>query len=63
MIKCLNNLEVKVVKELNIKDKDGTWVQIEYLEGKLKGTRVPVVKEKLMKEKKLLMKQKEQSRC
>lgn len=49
--------EVKIVKDLllkgkekeefPLKDKEGTWVQIEYLTGPKKGDRVPAVKEKL----------------
>jgi len=36
------NEKVKVIKELNIKDKEGEWVQIEFLTGDKKGCRVPV---------------------
>lgn len=43
----LKGSEVKVIGELGIKDKHGTWVQIEYLDGKLKGSRVPAVFEDL----------------
>ena len=43
----LKGSEVEVIKELGIKDKHGTWVQVEYLDGKLKGSRVPAVLENL----------------
>jgi hypothetical protein len=43
-----NNEEVKIVEPLNIKDKDGTWVQIEYLTGENKGARQPITLEELM---------------
>jgi len=39
--------KVKFIKDLSIKDKQGTWVQIEYLTGDRKGCRVPAVKEDL----------------
>ena len=38
---------VQLIKELNIKDKEGTWVQIEFLTGDRKGCRIPVVQENL----------------
>ena len=49
-VKVIKNLNVKtdkpgVVKEL--KDKAGTWVQIEFLTGERKGYRVPAPKEEL----------------
>ena len=43
----LDKNEVKIVKELGIIDKEGTWVQIEYLDGVLKGMKKPTVKENL----------------
>jgi hypothetical protein len=39
--------KVKIIKELNIKDKDGKWVQIEFLTGDRKGNRIPVCSEDL----------------
>lgn len=39
--------KAKVLKKLNIKDKEGEWVQIIILEGKDKGMRKPVTLEEL----------------
>ena len=39
--------KVQVIRDLNIKDKQGTWVQIEFLTGKRKGCRIPVAMEEL----------------
>jgi hypothetical protein len=39
--------KVKIIKSLNLKDKEGEWVQIEYLTGDNKGNRKPEVLEKL----------------
>jgi hypothetical protein len=39
--------KVKIIKELNIKDKAGTWVQIEFLTGVQKGCRIPLLMEEL----------------
>lgn len=52
MKKYLHGNEVKVIKELGIKEVDknkktSTWVQIEYEEGKQKGCRVPCILEEL----------------
>lgn len=47
MKKYLNNQLVKIIKELSIKDKEGNWVQIEFLEGESKGNRKPIPLEKL----------------
>ncbi len=43
----LKGCEVKVIRELGIKDKNGTWVQIEFMDGKQKGFRMPVILEEL----------------
>jgi hypothetical protein len=43
----LKGSEVKIIKELGIKDKAGTWVQIEFLDGKQKGFRMPAILEEL----------------
>jgi hypothetical protein len=42
------NEKVKVIKDLNIKDKNGNWVQVEFTTGNLKGCRYPAVKEELV---------------
>ncbi len=39
--------KVKVTNDLKIKDKCGSWVQIEFLTGERKGSRIPVPKEEL----------------
>ena len=39
--------EVSIVKDLGIKDKLGTWVQIEFLSGKNKGFRKSEILENL----------------
>ncbi len=39
--------EVKTGKEIPLKDKAGTWVQIEFLTGERKGCRVPAPREEL----------------
>ena len=39
--------KVQVVKDLNIKDKMGSWVQIEFLSGDQKGNKIPAVLEDL----------------
>lgn len=39
--------EVKIVKNLQIADKQGNWIQIEYLDGEKEGMRMPVPKQKL----------------
>lgn len=42
--------KVQLIKELNIKDKEGTWVQIEFLTGNRIGNTIPAVKENLESE-------------
>jgi hypothetical protein len=41
--------QVKIIQELNIKDKHGNWVQVEFVSGDkyIRGTRVPAVMEDL----------------
>ena len=41
------NKKVTIVRELNLTDKHGTWVQIEFLDGEDKGFRIPATKESL----------------
>lgn len=38
---------VSITRDLNLKDKHGTWVQVEYTSGKNKKARIPVAKEEL----------------
>jgi hypothetical protein len=45
--KYLQTEKVKIVKELKIVDKLGTWVQIEYLTGDNIGSRKPIPIEEL----------------
>jgi hypothetical protein len=45
----LKNDQVKILKDLDIKDKDGKWVQIEYLTGDKKGERRPITTQELKK--------------
>ncbi len=39
----------KIIRKLNIKNKNGTWIQIEMLTGKEKGLRRPITLEELKK--------------
>lgn len=39
--------KVKIFKKLNIKDKEGEWVQIQILDGKDKGMKEPVTLKEL----------------
>lgn len=39
--------KVIILKELDIKDKLGTWVQIEIVSGEEKGNRMPITREEL----------------
>lgn len=39
--------EVVIVRDLDLKDKTGTWVQIEFKTGDRKKSRIPVTKEEL----------------
>jgi hypothetical protein len=41
MKKTYKDEKIKVVKELGVKDKVGTWIQIEFLSGINKGCRIP----------------------
>jgi hypothetical protein len=46
-IQYLNGEKVKIVKDLNIKDENGSWVQIQFCDGKNKGNKKPTILEKL----------------
>ena len=45
--KYLKNEQVKILKDLDIKDKNGKWVQIEYLTGDKRGSRRPITIQEL----------------
>lgn len=47
----LNGEKVKVIKDLNIKDHDGTWVQVEHRTGVKKGYKQPTTLERLSNDK------------
>lgn len=50
IVKLANGSQIKIIKNLNVVDKWGEWVEIEWLDGPNEGSRSPVTLEEIKKQ-------------